>query len=104
MTELPRAFSVAQVAEILGVSRQQVYDSIRRGELRAYKFGGLYRIWEHDLAGSPAAAGPVSQTAGTYGESRIADMSPSSIETVSDADVSHSARAMKARRRARSQT
>lgn len=34
-----RTYNVAEVADLLGVSRSSLYESIRRGELRALQFG-----------------------------------------------------------------
>ena len=43
-TEGHRLFAVGQVAEILGISRDLVYDLLRRGQLRSVKIGRLRRI------------------------------------------------------------
>ncbi|HXL92685.1 MAG TPA: helix-turn-helix domain-containing protein [Streptosporangiaceae bacterium] len=39
-----RLFTVDQVAEILGISRDLVYDLLRRGQIRSTKIGRLRRI------------------------------------------------------------
>ncbi len=40
----PKVYSPEQVAEILQLSKNTVYDLIQRGEIIAKKFGKVYRI------------------------------------------------------------
>ena len=59
------AYSVAQVAELLGYERHFVYDAVRRGELRAFTPNGCKRgmrvmgawVLEWIVGGSAAGEG-----------------------------------------------
>lgn len=53
--------TVLEVAERLGISDEGVKRLIKRGELVAYKVGGVYRIAEEDLARYLAQARTVKQ-------------------------------------------
>lgn len=45
-----KLYSVKEVIEILQLSREAVYDFVRDGRLKAYKFGGTaWRVSESDL-------------------------------------------------------
>jgi excisionase family DNA binding protein len=46
---MARFYTVAQVAELLGVSIRSVRRWIAQGDLRAYRFGRQVRISETDL-------------------------------------------------------
>ncbi|WP_157247942.1 helix-turn-helix domain-containing protein [Nonomuraea typhae] len=45
-----RAYKVEQVAKLLNVGRDKIYELIRNGELRSIKIGKLRRITEQQLA------------------------------------------------------
>lgn len=47
----PVAYSPAEAAEVLGVTRQTIYNLIDRGELRRFKVGRLTRIPRADVLG-----------------------------------------------------
>lgn len=47
--EVRGAYDVRDVAEHLGVSRQTVTNYILRGELRAWRLGGKFKVTEADL-------------------------------------------------------
>lgn len=47
--EIEKSYTPAEVAEMLGVSRQTVYNWITAGKLKAHKLGGTFRIKESDL-------------------------------------------------------
>lgn len=49
MMEIEKSFTPQEVAELLGVSRQTVYNWITKGLLQAHKVGGTFRIYETDL-------------------------------------------------------
>jgi excisionase family DNA binding protein len=54
-------FTVDQVAEILGISRDMVYDLLRTGRLRSIMIGHLRRIsgqWVTEFAERTVTAGP----------------------------------------------
>ena len=46
---MPNYYTLKQVADILGVNRQTLYNHIRRGTFSAVKFGKEYRITEDQL-------------------------------------------------------
>jgi excisionase family DNA binding protein len=48
-TEIPKFFTIGQVAEALDVNPRTVRRWIKRGELIAYRVGGVVRIAEGDL-------------------------------------------------------
>lgn len=50
------AFSPAEAAEVLGVTRQTVHALINRGELRRFKVGRLTRIPRNDVLALVGAA------------------------------------------------
>ncbi|MBC6444589.1 MAG: helix-turn-helix domain-containing protein [Alphaproteobacteria bacterium GM202ARS2] len=45
----PQALRVAEIAKILGCSTDLVYRQIHAGKLPSFKFGGVIRVWLHDL-------------------------------------------------------
>ena len=47
--EIEKSYTPAEVAEMLGVSRQTVYNWMKSGKLKAHKLGGTIRINESDL-------------------------------------------------------
>lgn len=47
--ELEKSYTPQEVAEMLGVSRQTVYNWITAEKLPAHKVGGTFRIYETDL-------------------------------------------------------
>ncbi len=47
--EIEKSYSPQEVAEMLKVSRQTVYNWIRSEKLKAHKVGGSVRIYETDL-------------------------------------------------------
>ena len=47
--EISRLLTVAEVADVMRVSRMTVYRLIRRGQLTAIKVGRNYRVREEDL-------------------------------------------------------
>lgn len=54
-------FTVDQVAEILGISRDMMYDLLRTGQLRSIKIGHLRRIsgqWVTEFVERTVTAGP----------------------------------------------
>jgi len=48
-TEIERMLTVKQVMEILNVSRITIHRAVKRGELKAYKFGAALRFKESDI-------------------------------------------------------
>ena len=48
-SELSRLLTVAEVADVMRVSRMTVYRLIRRGTLKAIRVGRNYRVSEDDL-------------------------------------------------------
>ncbi|MCU1437568.1 MAG: hypothetical protein JWP66_655 [Naasia sp.] len=48
-SEQPRLLSVAEAADLLGVTRLTVYRLVHAGELPALRFGPVYRIPEKSL-------------------------------------------------------
>ena len=48
--EISRLLTVAEVAEVMRVSRMTVYRLIRRGDLQAVRVGRNYRVRESDLS------------------------------------------------------
>jgi excisionase family DNA binding protein len=58
---LSRLLTVAEVANVMRVSRMTVYRLIRRGQLQAIRVGRNYRVREDDLSAyldSQAVTGP----------------------------------------------
>ena len=49
MTEQVKTYTLQEVADILRLNRQTLYNNIRRGKLKAAKFGKEYRITEEQL-------------------------------------------------------
>jgi len=49
MMNKPRAFTPKQVADMLQVTRRQVYNLIERGELQSRKIGNRHRIFLNHL-------------------------------------------------------
>ena len=45
----PEMLTVADIAERLNVSNMTVYRRIQSGELKAYRFGRAFRVYEADL-------------------------------------------------------
>jgi excisionase family DNA binding protein len=52
-----RAYTVAEVAEMLHVGRDKIYYLLRTGQLRSIKIGKLRRITEQQLADFIASLG-----------------------------------------------
>ena len=44
-----KVYSLIQVAEIMGLTRQTIYNYVKAGKLKARKIGKEYRIKEEDL-------------------------------------------------------
>ena len=49
MTEQVKTYTLQEVADILRLNRQTLYNNIRKGKLKAAKFGKEYRITEEQL-------------------------------------------------------
>ena len=49
MTEQVKTYTLQEVADILRVSRQTLYNNIRKGKFKATKYGKEYRITEEQL-------------------------------------------------------
>lgn len=49
MTEQPKMYTLQEVADILRVSRQTIYNYIRSGRLICTKYGKEYRLTEKQL-------------------------------------------------------
>ena len=69
--------SVAEAAELLGISKSLAYDLVARGELPARRFGGrivvLWRPLDRLLAGEPAEEEAAGSTSGLSGLSAVPD-------------------------------
>ncbi len=48
MTEI-KVYTLQEIADILKVSRQTIYNYLRANKLRATKYGKEYRVLEEDL-------------------------------------------------------
>lgn len=48
-TEQGRLYTLQEVADILRLNRQTLYNNIRKGRLQATKYGKEYRITEEQL-------------------------------------------------------
>ena len=46
---MERIYSALEIGKILGVGRRAVYRWIHDGDLKAFRVGGLRRVWESDL-------------------------------------------------------
>lgn len=55
MIDRLQAFTVEQVADMLNIGRDKVYQLLRTGQLRSIKIGKLRRITEEQLAEFVAA-------------------------------------------------
>jgi excisionase family DNA binding protein len=58
LATLPEVLTVSEAAAILRVGRNQLYQAVGRGELRAIRIGRSIRIPKHALLDLLAAAGP----------------------------------------------
>jgi excisionase family DNA binding protein len=58
LATLPEVLTVFEAAAILRVGRNQLYQAVGRGELRAIRIGRSIRIPKHALLDLLAAAGP----------------------------------------------
>ena len=65
----PRMFTVAQVAQIAGVSNMTIYRLIHAKELRAYRIGHTFRVSAEDVT-------VFLRGASTVLEYRVADEEP----------------------------
>ena len=48
-TDQERTYTLQEVADILKLNRQTLYNNIRKGKIKASKFGKAYRITEGQL-------------------------------------------------------
>lgn len=53
---MEKFYTPAQIAEIMSVTRETVYNLIKEGKLNSYKFGGVVRISEEQLMQSLESA------------------------------------------------
>jgi excisionase family DNA binding protein len=53
---MKKFYTPAQIAEIMSVTRETVYNLIKEGKLNSYKFGGVVRISEEQLLQSLESA------------------------------------------------
>jgi len=58
LATLPEVLTVSEAAAILRVGRNQLYQAVGRGELRAVRIGRSIRIPKHALLDLLAAASP----------------------------------------------
>lgn len=60
LADLPLVLSAEETADVLRVSKWQVYESIKRGELRAVRLGRCLRVPREEIArllGGPPDSG-----------------------------------------------
>ena len=48
-TNQNKIYKLQEVADILGVTKQTLYNNISKGNLKLHKMGGTYRITEEQL-------------------------------------------------------
>jgi excisionase family DNA binding protein len=48
-TPKPRAYTIAQVAQLLQVPYRQIYNSVTEGRMNAFRVGRHWRIPDHEL-------------------------------------------------------
>ena len=69
--EIPRFYSPADVAHLLGVTRETIYNGIRAGTIQSYKFGRLRRISDQQLQLALLSKSLLSDNKGTISESNM---------------------------------
>ncbi|MEI2704079.1 MAG: helix-turn-helix domain-containing protein [Ilumatobacteraceae bacterium] len=61
-----RTFTVAEVAEIVGISRSTAYECVRRGEIPSRRFGRRIVVLRHELE---RMLGPIATANPSHGVS-----------------------------------